>query len=340
MTGRSGASAVLADPFGESRSLLMRRRLPVLGGRFEFESNSRALMRLVDSAYAGLPAHRISPLPPTLRVRLLSESASPWRRRTEPPPLSMHSGPGMLGGATNVSNLVVVSPEERSALVVVSPQMLRFSYHVRYEMVEFAVFTLAARALGLVPLHAACVARRGRGVLLMGPSGSGKSTIALQSLLAGLDFLAEDGVFVGPDTLLATGVANFLHVRSDSLRWIERRRDAAEIRRSPMIKRRSGVKKYEVDLRRPGFRLAARAPAIVGTVFLSPQRAGRRPLLRRLEPPEMLHAMRGEQAYAAGQPGWSTFAANLARLGAFELRRGRHPREGVDAIRTLLESAR
>jgi hypothetical protein len=332
-------SETLADPFGESQSAESHRRFQILGGRFDFESNSCGLMRIAESAYAGLPSHRLSPVPPKFRVKLLSGAGPPWRRRTEPPPLAMHAGAALLGGATTASNLVIVSPREHSALLVVSPQMLRFSYHVRYEMVEFAVFTLAARAQGLVPLHGACVSKRNRGVLLMGPSGSGKSTIALQCLLDGLDFLAEDAVFVAPDTMHATGVANFLHVRSDSLRWLERSRDAAAIRRSPMITRRSGVRKHEVDLRATSFGLAARAPKIIAAVFLTARSAGRGPLLRPLAKIEMLRKLRHEQAYAASQKGWRDFADNMSRLQAFELRRGRHPREAVDAVRTLIESS-
>ena len=162
----------------------------------------------------------------------------------------------MLGGATGSSNFVVVSPQELGALVVVSPQMARFHYHTRYELIEFAVFTLAARSLGLVSLHAACVGRAGRGILLMGPSGSGKSTVTLQCLSQGFDFLSEDSVFVAPGTLLATGIANFLHVRSDAATLA--RADASSRRDSqiagyPPPQRRS---KFEVDLRQGGYRLA------------------------------------------------------------------------------------
>ena len=56
------------------------------------------------------------------------------------------------------------------------------SVAARYEMLEFAVFTLASRVQGVVPLHAACIGRRGRGLLLMGDSGAGKSTAALLGL--------------------------------------------------------------------------------------------------------------------------------------------------------------
>jgi hypothetical protein len=45
-------------------------------------------------------------------------------------------------------------------------------------------------------LHAACLARDGRGVVLAGPTGSGKSTLAIALARAGLDFLADDVVFL------------------------------------------------------------------------------------------------------------------------------------------------
>jgi hypothetical protein len=64
----------------------------------------------------------------------------------------------------DASNYVVLAPAQRQALVVASEEMLDRPYHLRYELVEFAVFTLATRGLGLVPLHGACVGRHGRGV--------------------------------------------------------------------------------------------------------------------------------------------------------------------------------
>ena len=209
----------------------------------------------------------------------------------------------------------------------------------RYELIEFAVFTLATRTQGLAALHAACVGSRGQGILLMGASGAGKSTVTMQCLLDGLGFLAEDSVFVAPDTLLATGVSSFLHVRSDSLRWIAERPDAARIRQSPVIVRRSGVRKYEVDLRGGEYPLAPRPFKISAVVFLSAQHAtDRRSLLKRLSRAEALPRLVEEQAYAANQPSWSPFMRAAGRLPFFELRRGRHPSESVAALRELVKS--
>jgi hypothetical protein len=331
-----------ADPFGEHSKMMARDDLQLLGSRFQFESNSAQLLRLVDSAYAGLPSHRLTAQTPRLRVRLLltSNEERPPRTRSAPPPLSMLSGAGLLCGTAGSSNFVILSPPQRSALVAVSRELLRFPYHVRYEFIEFAAFTLASRSQKLVSLHAACVGRAGRGILLMGPSGSGKSTVTLQCLLRGFDILSEDSVFIEPNKLLATGVANFLHVRSESLRWLERARDADLIRRSPVIRRRSGVKKFEIDLRRGPYELAASPLKVAAVVFLSPENARGQPLLRRLSKSSLLEKLAEAQAYAVNQPEWGRFSKNLLRIDAFELRRGHHPLETVDILNTLLEPSR
>jgi hypothetical protein len=343
MIGKRRARIKGSDPFGERSLRLTRRPMQLMGGRFRFESNSGRLLRLVDSAYAGLPPHRLSESAPELKVSLVltrNPDAEPrkQRRGSEPPPVRMLEGAGLLGGATAGSSFVIMSPRERAALVAISPQMLEFPYHARYELIEFAVFTLAFRTQSLLPMHAACVGHRGRGVLLMGPSGAGKSTVALHCLLDGLEFLTEDGAFLAPRTMLATGVPNFIHIRADSLRWLGRSLEAAKIRNSPVIRRRSGVEKFEVNLRRAPFRLAQSPLKIVAIVFLSARGAADRALLRPLRQREVLDKVARAQGYAVNQPQWRDFRANLSRLDAFELRRGRHPREAVEALRELLAS--
>jgi hypothetical protein len=146
--------------------------------------------------------------------------------------------------------------------------------------------------------------------------------------------VAEDSLFVAPRSLLATGVANFLHVRRESLRFLEAK-DSRLIRRAPIIRRRSGVRKFEVDLRQPRFRLAPRPPAIAGLVALSARGAGRASLLVPIPPREALERLRASQPYAASQPGWRIFAQRMQGVPAFELRRGRHPRESAEALEGL-----
>jgi hypothetical protein len=234
---RGAVADLEADPFGESASLPTSRDFRLMGGRFRFDSNSAALLHLVDAAYKGLPPQQFSKSPPEFRISLrLAPAPGKIQSSSEHfAPLSMLHGSELFGAATHGSTFSVLSPNERRALLVVSAEALKSEYHVRYELIEFTVFTLASRAQQLVPLHAACVGLNGRGVLLMGASGAGKSTLALQSLVEKFEFLAEDSVFVSPDTLQATGTANFLHVRADSLRWLDNSRLRAIFEKSPTI---------------------------------------------------------------------------------------------------------
>lgn len=321
-----------------------RARLWLLGGRFEFESDSPALLRLVKLAYGGLPSQRFSAHSAPFRIRLrLSEArtsrsrASQSGRSARVPALRTLSGPGgLLCASMDTHNFAVLSPRERAGLIVASVDNLPQPYHVRYELIEFSVFTLAARAQALVPLHGGCVGRKGRGVLLIGESGAGKSTLALQSVLRGLELLAEDAVFVQPERLLATGVANFLHVRRDGLRFIEDAAIARRIERSPIIRRRSGVRKFEVDLRRWGGAVSRTPMRIEGVVFLSPHPTASAGLVSAVGYRQMVQRLRAAQTYAATQPGWSRLMQQLAGVRAFEVRRGKHPADAAEAIAQLL----
>jgi hypothetical protein len=328
-----------ADPFRERIARPMHFECDLLGTRFRFESDSQLLLQLARDAYQGLPAQRFrgGPIKP-LTLQLLQRPAAGARgyRRGEPPALDMFSTPGWLGAGTVASDVVLLSPSLRAGIVAVSPRTLTFAYHTRYELIEFAAFTLASRCQRLASLHAGCVGRAGQGVLLMGDSGAGKSTVTMLCLQRGLEFLSEDSVFVAPASMRATGVANFIHLRADSLQWLAPVLKAS-VRRSPVIRRRSGVRKYELDLRHGEHRLAQKPLRLRATVFLSARSAGRGTLLRPLRRRDTLVRLAAAQAYAVRQPGWPQFSRNLASLPAFELRRGTHPDQAVDALQALLD---
>lgn len=310
----------------------------VLGGLFRFESDSGALIRLVEAAYGGLPSQTLTGAAAEFRVgmRLLPRRANPWT--AEPPAPRIWQEGKLLHADVDASNCVVIDPARRCARIVVSEDMLQHAYHLRSELIEFAVFILAARGLGLVPLHAACVGRQGRGLLLLGGSGSGKSTLALHGLLRGLELLAEDAVFVQPAALLATGVPNYLHLRSETLDFVEDDAIRGWVARAPVIRRRSGVEKFEVDLRREYGRPAAGPLALVGAVFVSAQPADRPgALLTRLDARAVGHLFEVDQPYAPSQPGWRRFKREIMDRGVHQLRRGCHPRDSVDALCRLLD---
>jgi hypothetical protein len=96
-----------------------------------------------------------------------------------------------------------------------SPSFTGFSlYLATHPLATVSLMELMERR-GRYSLHAACLAREGRGALLAGPTGSGKSTLTLALLRAGLDFVSDDVVFLtdGGDVL---GFPDALGVTSDS----------------------------------------------------------------------------------------------------------------------------
>jgi hypothetical protein len=342
-TSTSLTADIPADPFGEQARPPRRTRMHVLGGEFEFESDSDELHELVSWAYDRLPRHELSGPAPQFRIRLAVAAPAPARaprdHKLSAPRIHTLAGADYLCGTSAASTFAVLSTAQRSALVVVARSMLRFRYHLRYELLEFVVFTLAQRVQGLVPLHAACIGSAGRGVLVVGDSGAGKSTTALHWLLRGHEFVAEDSLFVEPGSLLATGVANFLHVRRESLRFVAPA-VVTWLRRSPRIRRRSGVEKLEIDARRPEFHLAPRALEIAAVVFLSARHATRGRLLHRVGRTELRARLRASQPYAAHQPGWERFSQQIRAVPAFELQRGQHPDRGIEALEGLLTHVR
>jgi hypothetical protein len=323
-----------ADPFNEHRAPALQASFRVLGGRFDFATDSAQLLKIVAHAYHDLPAHVLRTPTPRFRMRLLLLAATSGTR-SSPPAVRALSGAGLLGGAVGGSSFVAVDPSARSGLIVLSSRLLHFPYHVRYELIEFAAYTLATRTQALLPLHAACVGRRGRGVLLVGASGAGKSLTTLACGLQGLQLLSEDSVLLEPRTLRATGVANFLHLRRDCLRFLgpaPRR----WLQAAPIIRRRSGVEKFELDLRHGLCTLAPGPLKLAAVVFLSAAGAHGDSLLQPLSRRTALARLAATQRYAAQQSQWPVFCRKLERVPAFELRRGGHPRESAEALGELV----
>jgi hypothetical protein len=89
----------------------------------------------------------------------------------------------------------------------------------RYFFLETMVYMLLAQRY-VVPLHAACVARNGSGVLLCGVSGAGKSSLAYACARAGWTYVADDSTLLLPDAddRMAIGRPHLVRLRDDASR--------------------------------------------------------------------------------------------------------------------------
>jgi hypothetical protein len=307
---------------------------------FMVESSDAAVLQLAVDAFGRLPPYKREGKRRRFRVRLvLSNHHSTWARKSGPPAPLLTGHDGLLCATVDAGNFALVDVPRSRALVSLSPSMLRFPYHARYELIELAIVTLASRAQSLVPLHAACVGLRRAGILLMGASGAGKSTLALHALCNGMQVLSEDSAFVDLPGLRVMGLPNYLHLQPNALGLLPRGPLLDEIRRSPIIERRSGARKYELDLRNVA-RAAPPAPLqLAATVFVSRRKATRRNAVMALDREELLTRLRREQPYAAGLSNWRSFEGRIARLPAFELRRA-DPNASIRDLRTVLAAVR
>jgi hypothetical protein len=341
MTLSPDYDAHAADPFGERWRYRYSMTTQILGARFRFESTSRALLDLVEATYQGLPAQGLPDSAQTFVVELRLLERRTACATDAPPPVQTQSGAGVLCGVMDDCNYTVIVPGERRAVVVASEDMLQHAYHLRYELIEFAVFMLAARGSGLVSLHGACIGLQGRGLLLLGSSGAGKSTLALHGMLQGFEFLAEDAVFVQPEHMHAMGVGNYLHVKDDALRLLDDEAAKRWITGSSVIRRRSGVEKFEADVRQWQGAVLADAPmTLAGAIFVCGDYAeDPDELLTPVSDESVAERLAADQAYAAGQPGFAQFVRRIASLGVYELRRGRQPSDAIHALRQFLAGA-
>lgn len=330
-------SNTAADPFGELTRPRFRARLRVLGGDFSVETADVALLDLAAEAFGGLPMRELRRRRSRFTVNLaLTDHPQTWLRGSAPPRPVLGAGAGLLCATVDAGNFAVVDVARSAALVSISKAMLRHRYYARYELVELAFLTLAARGQSLVPLHAACFGANGKGLLVMGASGAGKSTLSLHALADGMQLLSEDSAFVALESLRVTGVPSYLHLSPQALRFLRSKPLLEAIRGSPTIERRSGTRKLEVDVRKLTGRTARAPLRLAATVFLSKRPATRRPALRRLGRTALVAQLRHEQPYASAQENWRAFERRMVDVPAYELRRPEHPDVAVELLRGLL----
>jgi energy-coupling factor transporter ATP-binding protein EcfA2 len=243
----------------------------------------------------------------------------------------------MLCATMDAGNFAVVDPSMSRALICISSAMLQHPYHARYELIEFAFLTLASRVQSLLPLHAACVGSKKSGLLLMGPSGSGKSTLSLHGLTGEMQYLSEDSAFVSPASLNIAGIPNYLYLQRETLEFLQPGKLRQLITASPQIYRRSGVKKYQVNLRETPAKIARAPLQLAATVMLSRRKVTVQPGLKPLPRKNFISRLRREQPYAMSMSNWQEFEDSIVKLPAYELRRTAHPDIAIRELQALLK---
>ena len=158
-------------------------------------------------------------------------------------------------------NFAWFHPETHSGRMVLSAAVLSDPVRFRHHFLEALVLS-ALDAVFFTPLHAACVARGGRGILLCGDSGAGKSSLAYACARQGWTLVSDDAVHLAPGPeRTGVGGSNLIHLRAPA-RDLFPELDAWQLQTTP-----NGKAAMEIDAAAHGFH-TARHTAVTQCVFL------------------------------------------------------------------------
>jgi hypothetical protein len=117
----------------------------------------------------------------------------------------------------DADNFASLDLERLRASVFVSRKTAAEHMILRWCFVESLAYMLLAQR-HVVPVHAACVARDGRALLLAAHSMSGKSTLAYACARAGWEYLSDDAVLLLPGSRTVIGPQRQFRFRPDAAR--------------------------------------------------------------------------------------------------------------------------
>jgi hypothetical protein len=94
----------------------------------------------------------------------------------------------------DADNHCIVDLESAEAKIVISRAAARHPSYAQYFSLGVPACCIATRYA--TPVHAACVALNGCGVLLCGDSGAGKSTLSYACARSGWTYVSDDGTYI------------------------------------------------------------------------------------------------------------------------------------------------
>ncbi|PWU09720.1 MAG: hypothetical protein C5B51_05705 [Terriglobia bacterium] len=177
-----------ADSLWERKELPIVRRLDPLGFPLELASNSEEVIAAATESWGEC---RLEFEREPVRVRVIVEPGG----EGSPPEPVYRSQQGILAIVSDRDNFGACDLVSRCAWCQVSPRLVANRALFRWYFLDAMVYLLLSQR-DIVLVHAACVAREDRGVLLCGTSGSGKTTLAYACARAGWTYLTDDATAV------------------------------------------------------------------------------------------------------------------------------------------------
>jgi hypothetical protein len=187
-----------ADVLVEERTFdpyLYRAEMPFsavyypLGFPVQIATNSLQVLAAAQASW-GAFAQRFEMAPIRLQVGVKDDGSTEC-----PGPLMPRAHGHLMMGIADAENFFVVDLLRDVSFAWITAAAAAHPLYLRHHLLESAALSHIANRY-TAPVHAACVTRNGRGVLLCGESGAGKSTLAYACARAGWIFVGDDASFL------------------------------------------------------------------------------------------------------------------------------------------------
>ena len=178
----------LCDALGEYLPLALEQTFYPLGFPVAIATNSPAVIEAARESWGS--SHCEFARAP-IRIRVIVEDGG-----SDPAPEPVYrSQRELMLIVSDRDNFAGCDLRSRFGWCHISSNMIADRGWFRWHFLEAMMFVILNQQ-DVVSLHAACVARNGRGVLLSGSSGAGKSTLAFACAQAGWSYIADDGTIL------------------------------------------------------------------------------------------------------------------------------------------------
>jgi len=184
-----GAAALDNDPLACRIELPLRAVFYPLGFAIEISTNSQAVLDAARESWKDLSQRHSSPM---LRIGV---AITPGESGDCPPSPVVRAHRQLLTIVANPENQAVCDLGAGYAYAWLTHDTLLHRSYLRYHYIEAIALILISNSYATA-IHAACVSRHGRGMLLCGDSGAGKSTLAYACARAGWTYTSDDACYL------------------------------------------------------------------------------------------------------------------------------------------------
>ncbi|HZY63805.1 MAG TPA: aldolase [Edaphobacter sp.] len=197
----------------QTEELLLQKTFFPFGFPVEVKTNSENVLGILEEVWGYFtPQYETKPVCSEIHVVEAGDDECPVA------PLYRIMPPYLMSVADG-NNYSIVDFERGTASVSISDAALRRKAYASYFLLSAPVSCIATRYA--TPVHAACVALDGHGVLLCGDSGAGKSTLSYACARKGWTYVSDDASFLvnGESSRMVAGNCHQVRFRPEAVQF-------------------------------------------------------------------------------------------------------------------------